>query len=364
MGVTLPKRRTGRRARGTGSVFYSELRGRWIGRGPGGRPEVWGRTQAEVVAKLAAARPPGPRTTVGQWADRWLKSLSVKPATFRSYKKSVAHVKRHLGGIALADLTPTRVESFAATLAKTLHANTVKKVLAELHNMISGAVRDGVIDRNPVAHARKPRRVRKRIDPFPPGELAAIVAACDVPPLYPVALLASTGCRLGESLALDASDFDRSAGTVAITKTFDADVGTGTPKSVNSVRTIRVPTAALPALVAAAGRRKAGPLFVSAEGNRRTADLVGQSWRRLLRRLGLAYRNPHQLRHSVATAMVAAGYSPADVAKYLGDTAQTVAATYLHPSGADPSEAMDRLLGGGKGREADEGPTPRHARGG
>lgn len=339
-----------RRASGTGSIFRTTRRGKtvWIARGPGGKPEVWAPTQAEAVRRLAAVRPPGPDVTVGQWADRWEASLQVKPATVRSYKKSLAHVRKHLGTIKVTALTPTRVEQFAADLARAgMHANTVVKTLAELRNMLSGAVRDGILTRNPAALARRPKRVKKDIDPFTAAELAAIVAACDTDALSPVALLAATGCRVGEALALDVCDWDATAGTVAITKTYDRAVGIGPPKSDNSVRTITVPDVARPTLRLAVGRRKAGPLFTSGAGNRRIRELVDQSYRRLLRRLGLRYRKLHALRHSVATMLVASGCGIAEVAAYLGDTPATIYNTYVHPTGVDVSAVIGALLGGG-----------------
>jgi len=72
---------------------------------------------------------------------------------------------------------------------------------------------------------------------------------------------------------------------------------------------------------------------------------VRDGWGRVVRRLGLPYRKPHALRHSYCTHAIAAGGAVADLAKYVGDTPQTVMQTYCHASGADPSVAMERLLG-------------------
>jgi integrase len=97
-------------------------------------------------------------------------------------------------------------------------------------------------------------------------------------------------------------------------------------------------------LRAAIGSRKTGPIFLTANGTRRYQYLVRAAWRPLLGRLGLPYRNPHQLRHSVATALIADGVPLGDVAAYLGDTVQTVVKTYLHPTGTDPAVSLDRLF--------------------
>jgi integrase len=329
----------------------------WIARGPGGKPERWGRTQAEAIRRLAEAGPPGPDVTVGQWADRWLAGLSVKPATRKGYNWSLSHIRPHLGSVRLRDLTPTRVERFAADLAREgLSPNSIKKAVNELQVMLGGAVRDGVIDRNPAQLARKPRGERKKIHPFTPAELADIISlSCQSVAWAPLALLAATGCRQGEALALDVSDVDFAAGTVSITKTFDRRCGIGTPKSANGVRTIRVPAPALPALELAAGGRKAGPLFESGHGNRRSRDILQKAWLRVLKRLKLKRRNLHQLRHTFATLSIANGYGVGDVAKYIGDAPATVYLTYCHPSGQDPSLGMERLLSPGQPRRADRG---------
>jgi integrase len=192
--------------------------------------------------------------------------------------------------------------------------------------------------------------VRKKLDPYTPDQLArAVAAAAGRPAAHCVALLASAGCRIGEACALDVGDLDPAGGTIAITKTYLPSYGgIGPPKSPHSVRTVRVPAAAVPVLIVAAGGRAAGPLFLTGGGKRMTPALAAKAWHTLARAAGLPTKNPHQLRHSVATAMIGAGVPLGDVAEYLGDTVETVVKTYVHRSGTDPSLAMDRLFGGGK----------------
>lgn len=353
-------RRKGRRARGTGTIFFHRGKGRWVGRKavgrtPAGRTryaERWGATQAEVVRKLEAAGPPGPNVTVGQWAERWLENHPGRASTKEGYRKGVARIVKHLGAVRVRDLTPSRVEAFAAAAGRDgLHVNTVRKTLGELHNLLGAAVRDGLIPSNPVAAARKPKGVRKEIDPLGPPDLLRVMgAATDWAggPAFTIALLAGCGCRVGEALALDVPDFDPAAGTVAITKTYDFDHGTRPPKSKNSVRTIRVPAPALSALVAAAGGRKSGPLFLTRDGNRVHVERVRDVWGRVLKRLGLRFRNVHQMRHSVATALVSAGEPLGDVAAYLGDTVESIVKHYVHRAGTDPAATLERLYGGRK----------------
>mgnify|MGYP000724018317 CR=1 FL=1 len=157
--------------------------------------------------------------------------------------------------------------------------------------------------------------------------------------------------RVGEVVALDVPDFDPTAGTVSITKTLTKQAAKGTtigpPKSSNSVRTIRVPAPALPALVAAVGGRTSGPLFATSSGKRFPAQNIDGGLRRLLRSLGLPVRGSHTLRHAVASHLVAAGVPLADVARFLGDSVEVIVRTYLHATSADVAGAMEGLFGGG-----------------
>ena len=122
----------------------------------------------------------------------------------------------------------------------------------------------------------------------------------------------------------------------------------GPPKSADGVRTIRVPAVLLPVLVAAAGGRTAGPLFVTGAGRRYLHQMVSRGLTQTLAALGLPRRNGHVLRHSVATHLIAAGVPIADAAVYLGDSVATIVKTYLHPAGTDPADTLDRLYGGRK----------------
>lgn len=353
------RKRKGRRARGSGAVFFSEARQRWIGRRVVGRTatgrtlykEVWGKTQAEVMAKLADAGPPGPDVTIAAWAKRWLESVRVRTGTRAGYLNTLdKHALPSLGHLKVKDVTASRIEGFAARLGDDLEANTVRKVLSHLRTMFSSAVRDGLLVANPVTIAKKPRGKKKAIVPFTPGELLTIIErAGEFAAGGIIALMAGTGCRMGEALALDVEDFDRQAGTVHIRRTYHRVWGLGDqPKTENGVRKIRVPDPVVAYLVSAAGDRTTGPLFLTGAGRRPSHDLTTDPWHRLLKRLGLADRNPHQLRHSVATSLISEGVPLGDVARYLGDTVETLVKTYVHATGTDPADTLNRLLGGRK----------------
>lgn len=347
-----------RRPRGEGGFRYDARRGLWVGRVPVGRypngdikyREVSDKSQARALLKMRAVGPSAAGVTVEAWAAKWVGTLGVGASSRKDYTDSLrTWVLPAVGAMRVADVRPSHFELLAVRMtAAGREPGTVRKVFAHARIMFTAAVRDGVIASNPVSVARKPKRARPKIEPYTPAELARVVAAATGRRTARVlALLAATGCRAGEAAALDVGDYAPATGMLCITKTHCRRFGTRRPKSANGVRTIRVPEQARAALVAATGGRTTGPVFVTQGGGRVTHSRLREVWRVVTRQLGLPFRKPHTLRHSVGSAMVAAGVPIAEVAKYLGDSVQTIVSTYLHATGGDPAATMEQLLAGG-----------------
>lgn len=343
--------------RGQGTCFPN--RGGWTARKTiqGIRVERWGKTQAEALQKLAQASPPGPRTTVAEYGERWLAGLEVAPKTKDSYTTSCRrYFAPTIGHLKVAALTPLQVEGLARALrASDLSVNTVLLALTHLHTMYEAAVREGLVSRNPVKLAKKPKSQPTEIDPFTPDELDRIITeATRHERTRIIALLASTGMRTGEAIPLLVSDFDARKRTLSITKGFLSRKHgvSDRPKSRNSVRTIELSPEAVEAVRLAIGKRKTGLIFPSKE----TPDLpkshnaVRSPWMTMLGKLKIRSRNPHQLRHAWITHMIAAGWPAADVAEYVGDSVSTVFAHYVHPTGKSPGRGVSAMLKGSKRR--------------
>lgn len=349
-GINKPTAR--RRARGTGSLFYSPARGVWVGRVPVGRRqdgstlyrEVSATKQKECTLRMRSIAPPDDGTTVAEWSARWLDSLMVRPPTRTNYEVSVRlRINPVLGHVPIRSVTSYHVELAVKEWSRSLSANTVRLTLAHLSILFRAACRAGLVPVSPVSSARRPKREREKVEPFTASDLSRIIAACTTPEARPVALLAATGMRMGEVLALDAGDYSPATGLLRITKGDIQQHGIGPPKSQNSVRTIRVPAVVRSMLASARGMRDTGRLFV-VDGKPVGRDRVYREWKRVLVKCGLPNRNPHQLRHSVASQLLASGAPIADVAAYLGDRPETLYRTYTHATGTDPSASLDRML--------------------
>lgn len=329
--------------RGGGSVFPDHRRGGYVAKVPTGRgadgkltyTRVRAATQAEAVEKRNAVKPPGPTTTVSEWCAKWLKSLTQKPQTRDEYEVCVRlRIVPALGSVRLTALTPFAVEAAAKTWREQCGAATVRKTLAALSGALQAAHRDDLTPRNAARAARRPAAKKTNIDPFTPAELLAVIAAGTAAEQWRTfAACAATGMRVGEAMALSATAYNPTTGAVTISRTRTRRHGYGPPKSARGNRTVPVPLAA----------REAFRLGIPPT----TYTTAHDRWRRLLLHLGLRHRNPHQLRHTWASIAIANGAPIADVAKALGDTVQVVVRTYLHPSGADIGEVMNRVFAGG-----------------
>jgi integrase len=234
----------------------------------------------------------------------------------------------------VASVTPFHVEEAARLWGRSCGATTVRHTLATLAAALQAAMRADLIHKNPARLARKPRAAEQEFDLFTPGELLAVIEACVKDRrLYPIALCAAVGCRIGEALAASAGDIDARAGRLSIDKTVTRKRTVGPPKSRHGKRTVTVPRPARPAL--------------SQPPDTRSYRTILSRWELLLPALGIRYRGLHQLRHSVATYAIAAGVPVANVARDLGDSVQTVVKVYLHPvEGQGVGDAMEGLLGG------------------
>ncbi len=349
-----------RAKRGTGSVFQRGD-GKWVARKPLGRAagrtryvERVGDTMAEAINRRDAAAPPGPKTTVAEWCDRWLATITVRPLTRDGYTSSVTHrIRPELGSRVVAKLTAFEIEAAIKKWEARVGANTIRLTLSHLRIALGAAVRAGLIATNPVCAANKPRSVREKVEYYTPDELKRLIAAgCAEPKWGAVALLAALGMRRGELLALDVTDFDPRANTISITKGDIGKHGIGPPKSPHSVRTLEVPDAALPAVRVAVAGRASGPMFRTATGARLDENTLAERLKAATKSVGIPYRSLHKLRHGVATGMNARGYPLGDLATFLGDTPATVARRYVHATGARAVAVLNAMYGGRRVEEA------------
>ena len=314
--------------------------------------------------------------------DEWLiaRRLSVAPPTWLGYK-SVCEtwIRSRLGPERMRGLGPAAIERVLADVAAVGRAPRTARLVREVMRAICAfALERGLLARNPVLLVAAPSD-RSRVDAlggpetatrrtFTTDEIRLLLAGTRDDRLGPLfAVAATTGARLGELRALTWADWDPATRMLsivrAVTVDLDRHVALGQPKSAKSRRTIRLSFVAVDALEVQAGRQAQeradagaswqdrGLIFASVRGTALDGSNVLHVFQRHLDRLELPVLRFHDLRHYVATELLAEGNPAHEVAHYLGHAGPTVTlAIYGHITvrGAErASDVFDRALGSG-----------------
>ena len=372
-----------RRSRGEGAIYSTtdgRLRGSILLPHPDGnrsiRRYVSGRTRAEIVRKFddlrkeAEAGYPTGQTT-GDYLARWIVRVKphVRPSTHTEYARHVADYWRPLAAVELTRLTPAHVERAMADLAaRGLSAQTVRHARATLRRALHDAQRDGTLTRNVAALARPPRVDRREMRALSAAEVGRLLAAtADDPmgPLYAVAV--GSGLRAGELCGLRWTDIDLTARKLVVRRSLARADGGGyelaEPKTSRSRRTVMLPAVAVDGLRRQKARQAAAKLaagtawqdrdglaFTDAVGRPLRPDALSAAFRATADRIGLPVRL-HDLRHTAASLMLAAGVPLKVVSEALGHSSIAITAdVYAHVTPdlrREAAEAMDRALAAG-----------------
>jgi len=298
------------------------------------------------------------RLTVGAYlTEMWLPSMAsqVRATTLGGYRHNVrAYIVPRLGDIPLQRLTTARVGVFYGELVasggqngRPLSPKTVRYVHTTLRRALRDAMADGLVVRNVAAQARPPRARRVEMHTWTAAEVGAFLASVREDRLYTGWLmLATLGLRRGELLGLRWSDVDLTTGRIAIRHTLvmvDGKPAMAEPKTAKGRRSL---TLAPQVLEAVRGHRAhqaaerlswganytdSGLVITTEDGRPMHPETLSGLFVRQTRRAGLPQIRLHDLRHSVASILLAQGVHPKVVSELLGHaTIALTLDTYSH----------------------------------
>ena len=139
------------------------------------------------------------------WADRWFASrVDLKPKTRSSYASLLrSRILPILGQRPIAGLSPLEVQEWVAQLQNAgLSASRVRQAAHLVGALMQDAVAEGLIWTNPCAGLRLPRITDSEIEFLTAVEVERLAAAIAPPYGVLVHVLAYSGLRIGEALAL------------------------------------------------------------------------------------------------------------------------------------------------------------------
>lgn len=308
---------------------------------------VSAKTRAECASKLRTAIQAvesgqisaDERLTVREFVERWLASIegSIRPATLRRYTDLMRlHVLPSIGGVQLRRLTPLQLQALHPEWRdKGLSPTTGRQVHYILHRAFRQAVRWRMIATNPCDLVDPPRRSSPEMQTWDAHQTAAVLAAGDetsLAALWRLALLC--GLRRGELLGLRWEDVDLDRGSLAVRRTLSRGMGgtweLGQPKTAAGQRSVALPASCVAALRThrdrqAFERQRLGELweghgfiFTGQLGGPLHVNVLDHAFRRLTATAGVPRIRFHDLRHTCATLLLAAGIHPKVVQERLG----------------------------------------------
>ncbi len=197
--------------------------------------------------------------------------------------------------------------------------------------LLNWAVREGHLERSPLARIRRIRIKRQEPATLTAEEVAQLIATQPRTTFAGrrnramLALLYDTAIRVGELVALRVADVDLAGRTLRVRG--------------KARRDRRVPLSADLARVLAAylaEARSRDRLFTSAAGAPLRTTAVNQWLRRAARRAGIAKRvSPHVFRHSFATAYLRNGGDEFTLQEILGHATLDMVRRYVHLAASD-----------------------------
>jgi integrase len=373
----------GRRMNGEGSIYQRADTGRWFGSMTLGyedgklvRKSVSAKTQAEVRKKLDTLRKqldeglpaPDDRMTVSQLFTRWHDDVlrhQVAPSAAENYK-SIAdnHIIPTLGRKKVSRVTTTDIDKLISTkIDSKLAVSTVRRVRSILVQALDQAVKWGVVGRNVGKSTRGPKDTSRKVGrTLTPEQARDLLEAAELHRLGALFVLMLTlGLRRGEALGLSWADLDLDQRFLVVRQAVKYEKGkvvVGDVKTPTSRRSVNIPEQLVKVLkahrAAQAGERlKAGELWVDSGlvfttqvGGPLDPRNVGHYFDRVCEDAGLGHWHPHELRHSAASLMLAAGVPLEVVSDVLGHASiRMTADVYGHILAPQREAAADAIAG-------------------
>lgn len=312
----------------------------------------------QAYAELLAFYEPtkAKRLTYKQVYNLWIESYrpTVKDSTLRKTEQLFRdHILPYFGSMYLDEIKPMDCQRFVnIQSASAVRANVRCVYMAKIFDF---AVENEFMDKSPAAYIKKPRKAKqsgfrgREINYYTKEQLNQFMKFAEerLSPLWYAffRLLAYTGMRRGEALALEWSDLDGDIIHVHKTLTRN-DKGvyiSNTPKTDKSNREILIDEKTRELLEAL--DKTSTYIFPSKKGGIMPESQPVKQLHRVVDGTDLPYISPHGLRHTHCSLLFSSGASIPEVQDRLGHSdVKTTIEIYNHVYQQDKQKALDNFM--------------------
>lgn len=272
--------------------------------------------------------------------EKWIhiyKEGAIRDVTMRKYEITLLWLKRLVPELRLSQLNRISYQQLLNDYAEFHERQTTMDFHHQIKAAILDAVDEGFIDRDPTRKAIIKGRVPriKKIKYLNQFELHTLLVnlklTSEINWDWLILIIAKTGMRFSEALALTPKDFDFPHQSLIVDKTWDykGDGGFLPTKNKSSVRKIQLDWQTIIKFSEIIkGLPEDKPIFVNGRVFNSTVNGVLE---RYCKKLGIPVISIHGLRHTHASLLLFAGVSIASVARRLGHASMTTTQkTYIH----------------------------------
>ena len=273
--------------------------------------------------------------------EKWIsvyKEGAIRDVTLDKYKMTQRWLKKLAPDLKLSGLNRISYQQILNDYAITHERQTTMDFHHQLKGAILDAVDEGLIDRDPTRKAiikGKTPSENKKMKYLNQFELHTLISTLNLSSEISwdwfILLVAKTGLRFSEALALTPKDFDFAHQSISVSKTWNykGEGGFMPTKNKSSVRKVQIDwQMVIQFSELIKGLSEEEPIFVKGKVYNST---VNDILSRYCKRANVRVISIHGLRHTHASILLFAGVSIASVARRLGHSSMnTTQKTYLH----------------------------------
>lgn len=268
--------------------------------------------------------------TFAEFYERWIASKhNLKRSSLRSYEHTFRlHILPTFGEMTLEEIESDDVQAWVNDLTKSdLSPATVGRCFRYFRACMKQAEAWGRIDKAPTMKINLPRPSDEEMTFLEYPEIIRLLDMADEPEMTLFAVLAFSGLRLGEALALRWQDIDFEVSRIRVSRSWSLGHFTS-PKTKTSKRNVPIMPVLEGVLVEhrqRQGKPRQDALLFSFDG-KRPLDPANARKRFLeaLDAAGLEHVTMHSLRHSYASLMLSVGTSIKGLQNALGHASATM----------------------------------------
>jgi integrase len=312
--------------------------------------------------------------TLGQFLDEWLTHVrgGLAASTFANYRGLVrAHIRPALGHYPLEKLMPLDIQRLYTELQRAgsnhhtkgqpLSAKSIKNIHSVLRKALAQVVRWRLLVQNPAEAVSLPRCTRPTTTALNPTELQRLMLAitpAESPWRIPLLIAIGTGMRRGEIRALQWQDFDPEQRLLVVRRALSPV--TNSQIVVKGTKTGKIRVVALnDSLVQALNQHRDTTKFNTPRdwiccrenGDYHRPVSFSRDFTQLMGTLKLKI-TLHGLRHTHATALLAAGIPVKVISERLGHASviitQDIYAHVLPTMQREAADVMENIWMGGR----------------